>query len=149
MSDQVRYRERMFPSIGATAALSALIASLVFAIWAALGFVIASSFAFVTTLLGALWWIGAIHRVEVTSDWIRVNGSALQLSYISDVTTLDKDAWKVERGINFDPSAFHAHRFWHTSGIKFTLQDERDPHGSWLIASKNAKALATALTRKN
>lgn len=147
MSDHVRYSERILPSLGATAALAALIFSMAFSIWAALGLIIATSFASIATFLGALWWMSAIHRVEVSSDWIRVNEATLQLSYINDVISLDSDAWKLECGINFDPNAFHAHRFWNTSGVKFTLRDQRDPHTSWVIASKDPKALARAIAR--
>lgn len=145
VSKELRYSERIFPSLGATLSLAALISSMTFAIWAALGLVIASSFAATATLFALLWWIRAIHTIEVSHDWLRVNDAKVTLQHLGELKVLTPNEWKCERGVNFDPGAYHAHRFWNKTGLKIQLRDERDPHNAWVIASKNPETLAKFL----
>lgn len=147
MSQQLRYSERIAPSLGATLSLIALIASITFAIWVALGLVIAVSLALMATIFAGVWWVRSIHNIELGHLWLRVNDAKVQTQYLGEIEILERSEWKSECGINFDPMAFHAHRFWHRTGLKAGLLDGRDPHTAWVIATKNPVALAKALKK--
>ena len=147
MSQELRYSERILPSLGATLSLIALIASITFAIWVALGLVIAVSLALMATLFAGVWWVRSIQDIELGHLWLRVNDAKVQTQYLGEIEILERSKWKSECGINFDPMAFHAHRFWHRTGLKARLLDNRDPHNAWVIATKNPVALAKALKK--
>jgi hypothetical protein len=147
VSKPLRYSERIFPSLGATSSLLALIASVTFAIWAALGLLIASSFAAIAISFSGIWWFGAIQRIDLGREWLQVNDARVQTQHLGSIEILEPTAWKNECGINFDPTAYHAHRFWDRTGLKVELRDSRDPHTAWVIASRNPSGFAEALTR--
>lgn len=147
MSRALRYSERIFPSLGATLSLVALIASVTFAIWAALGLLIASSFTTAAIFFAGLWWFRAIQNIEVSQESLQVNDAQVATEHLGDIKILERSAWKRECGIDFDPAAYHAHRFWDRTGLRVELRDSRDPHTAWVIASKNPSALAQALAK--
>ena len=144
-STGMEFRERIYPSLGVTFALLALALATSFAIWAALETIIAIAFALVATLLASIWWVGAIHRIELDGDWLRVNDARIEVKHLLNPVFLEGEQWRQRLGANFDPALFHAHRFWMRSGVEVLLQDERDPHGGWLIGSRDGERLVRAL----
>ena len=52
---------------------------------------------------------------------------------------------KHERGPGLNPRAFLAIRFWIKGGIKVTLNDARDPTPYWLVSTKKAEEIKSAL----
>lgn len=141
----MEYRERIFPSIGATASLLSLVLASAFAIWAALDIVIATTFFVLGCILIALWWRGATHRISVKDGWLHLNEARIELRYISAVTPLNEDQWQLRRGVNFNPAFFHAHKFWMKRGVELTLIDDRDPHPGWLLGSNKPTEFASAI----
>jgi Zn-dependent protease with chaperone function len=141
----VEYRERIFPSIGATSSLLALVIASSFAIWAALDLMIALSFFIIGCILIALWWRSAIHQIALMEGWLKVNEARIELRHIASVTPLDEEQWRRRRGVDFNPALFHAHKFWMRRGVEITLDDARDPHPGWLVGSKKPIELANSL----
>lgn len=145
-STGMRFRERIYPSLGVTFALIALVFATSFAIWAALETIVALSFALIATLLASIWWIGAIQKIDFDGVWLRVNDARIEVRYLNQPVALDNEEWRRRRGSQFDPALFHAHRFWMRSGVEISVNDERDPHPGWLIGSKRAKELAQLIS---
>lgn len=144
-STGMEFRERIYPSLGVTFALLALALATSFAIWAALETIIAIAFALVATLLASIWWVSAIHRIELDGDWLRVNDARIEVKHLLNPVFLEGEQWRQRLGANFDPALFHAHRFWMRGGVEVLLQDERDPHRGWLIGSRDGERLVRAL----
>lgn len=146
-STGMEFRERIYPSIGVTFALLALVLSTSFAIWAALETIIAIAFAFVASLVAATWWVGAIHRIEFDGRSLQVNHARIGVEHLVDPVILEGERWRRRLGAEFDPALFHAHRFWMRSGVEVTLIDPRDPHTGWLIGSREGERLSKALAQ--
>jgi hypothetical protein len=144
-STGMEFRERIYPSLGVTFALLALVLATSFAIWAALETIIAIAFALVATVLASIWWVGAIHKIEFDGDWLRVNHARIEVKHLFTPVFLDGQQWRQRLGADFDPALFHAHRFWMRSGVEVSLRDERDPHRGWLIGSREGRRLVSAL----
>lgn len=142
----MKFSERILPSFGVSLATTALVLATSFAIWAALDTTVAVSYALVASTLSLLWWRSSIHRVTFDGKVLRVNDAQLEVRHISSCLALDPQQWKVRRGPNFDPALFHAHKFWHHSGIELALNDARDPHPGWLIGSKDPARLSEVIT---
>ena len=144
-STGMEFRERIYPTLGVTFALLALVLATSFAIWAALETIIAIAFALVASLLASIWWVGAIHKIELDGDLLRVNDARIKVGHLANLQLLQGEEWRRRLGADFDPALFHAHRFWMRSGVEVSLEDERDPHTGWLIGSKEGERLVKAL----
>lgn len=140
------FYERIFPSLGATSALLALIGAMAFAIWAALGSTIALAFALIGLALIAIWFQSAIHLVTCDGKKLRVNEAEIELYLVGDINSLQKNEWRERIGANFNPTAFHAHRFWMKSGVAISIRDSKDPHPEWIIGTNQPDQLKAALT---
>ena len=140
------FYERIFPSFGATSALLAFVGAMAFAIWAALGLTIALAFALIGLALLAIWFRSAIHVVTLDGKKLRVNEAEIQLHFVSDVDLLEENEWRRRIGEDFNPSAFHAHRFWMKSGVAISIRDSKDPHPEWIIGTNQPDQLKAALT---
>jgi hypothetical protein len=142
------YRERIFPTVGVTSALFALVLSTSFAVWAALETVAAVSFASLATLFAILWWRSAIHRVIFDGTLLSVNDAKIEIKFIARISALDEKSWQRSRGVDFDPDFFHFHRFWMKKGVTIEITDSRDPHTGWLVGSKNPEELAKVIAAR-
>jgi hypothetical protein len=141
----LNYRERIFPSLGATASFSALILALAFSVWAALG-VMAALIPTVPALIALLfWWRNAIHEISWDGALLKVNQAKIEASYFSRVEVLENEQWRLQIGREFDPAAFNSYRFWMKSGLRLTINDPRDPHRIWIIGSRNPIKLAALI----
>jgi hypothetical protein len=136
------YRERIFPSIGASASLIALIFALAFSIWAALG-VIAALIPVLPALIAFfIWWRNAIHEISWDGSTLRVNHARIEAKYFSGVEVLETNQWRLQIGREFDPAAFNSYKFWMKSGLRLIINDPRDRHRVWIIGSANPNKLA-------
>lgn len=142
------YRERINPTLGVTVALIALIVSTSFAVWAALETVAAASFASLGTLFAILWWRSAIHRIRFDGTYLTVNDAKINIEFIVGIDALDEKLWQQRRGIDFDPSFFHFHRFWMKKGVAITIADSRDPYNGWLVGSHHPEEFAKVLAAR-
>lgn len=92
-----------------------------------------------------LWLISRL-EISVAEGWLRVGSAKLELSYIDSVVILDEQAMRRERGINLDPRAYLAIRFWVKGGVKIILKDPRDSTPYWLVSSKKNAEIARAIS---
>lgn len=146
MSDDGKeFVERIHPSMGVTLSLLALDLAMTFALWVALSELAALLFLILLLAFSMLWWQSATLKTSLDSQFLYVNEARIERRFLGDAVPLVKEEWGKRRGIDFDPRAFHAHKFWMRSGVEVLLKDPRDPHPKWLIGSKRANELAALL----
>jgi len=71
-----------------------------------------------------------------------VGSAKIEMKFIQSAKALDKVEFSKQNGVNADPAAFSATRFWVKTGVKIKLKDKSDPTPYWLVSTKKAKALA-------
>lgn len=141
------FREVMRPPLWLLAFIYFMFLSLVIAIWAALGnFSALLSFIILTITLGVIA-VMAKGEVRVKDDELVIGKAHIKLKYLKDVQTLDKDQMRLLRTRDADPAAFLAIKFWISTGVKITLDDERDPTPYWLVSCRKSKELKSTLYR--
>jgi hypothetical protein len=119
--------------------------SLVVAIWAALD----NRSAFIALILATVALItiarSARSEIVVTENELRVGRAHIELKYLSKVEQIDTQQMRLLRTRDADPAAYLAITFWISTGVKITLQDDRDPTPYWLVSCKNSKELTSTL----
>jgi len=122
-----------------------LAASLSLAVEAALG----NRAAIVISVIQALLLIWASFttplRIEVSDEKIRVGRAVIERRFIAAVRELDSKEMALTRGRDADPRCWMALRFWVGTGVKIEINDRKDPTPYWLVSTKKAAAVATAL----
>ena len=123
-----------------------MLLSLVVAIWAAFDNNAAiNAFAISLALQGAIvHWMTS--TIEVTEGELRIKRAHIPLKYLGGIDVISKEKFGFERTRGADPAAYFAITFWISQGIKVAVKDDRDPTPYWLISTKRATELATALT---
>jgi hypothetical protein len=98
-------------------------------------------------IFAVLWWTSPI--VTVSSTGIMAGSATLPILSIGEVSILDAEAVKLARDGRHpqaDARAFTLIRPWTGStGVLLGLNDEVDPHPSWVLSSRNPIALAAAI----
>ena len=122
-----------------------LAASLAFAFWAAIGLsaAIGIAIALVALLLAADY--ASTLNIRVTNEWLYVGKAKIERKFIAVVAALNSEQTRVARGPELDPAAFLALRFWIKTGVKITIQDDRDPTPYWLVSSKKSAEFTRSL----
>ncbi len=119
--------------------------SLVVAIWAALD----NRSALIAWILATVALIAiarsARSEIEVTEKELRIGRAHIELIYLSKVEQIDTQQMRLLRTRDADPAAYLAITFWISTGVKITLQDDRDPTPYWLVSCKNSKELTSTL----
>jgi len=139
------FREVIRPPLWLLAFIYFMFLSLVIAVWAALGNLSAliTLIALTLSLIGIA--ISAKSEICITQDEFSVDKAHINRAYLAEVEVLDRDAMRLLRTRDADPAAFLAIKFWVSTGVKITLQDQRDPTPYWLISSRKAKELKSTL----
>lgn len=118
--------------------------SLALAVWGAFDFTAAAIVLGALTLIMPIIWHN--FRMVITVDTeLRIDRAHIELRYLKDPTVLDSDSYRKLRTIESDARSFHATRPWLKSGVKVSVNDERDETSYWLIGTKNAAGLQEAL----
>lgn len=118
--------------------------SLALAVWGAFDFTAAAIVLGALTLIMPIIWRN--FRMVITVDTeLRIDRAHIELRYLKDPTVLDSDSYRKLRTIESDARSFHATRPWLKSGVKVSVNDERDETSYWLIGTKNAAGLQEAL----
>lgn len=143
----MRFREVIRPPFWLLAFIYFMFLSLVIAVWAALGNFSALISLIVLTV--ALVAIALRSRSEVLVDEneLFAGGAHIELKYLGEVQTLSRDQMRLLRTRDADPAAFLAIKFWISTGVKVTLNDQRDPTPYWLISCKKMEELTRTLYR--
>ncbi|CAN2207638.1 Protein of unknown function DUF3093 [Candidatus Nanopelagicaceae bacterium] len=137
----------MRPPLWLLAFIYFMFLSLVIAVWAALG-----NFSALVSLLlltAALFLIAIRSKSEVlvSGGELKAGGAHINVKYLGEVETLSQDQMRLLRTRDADPAAFLAIKFWVSTGVKITLNDQRDPTPYWLISCKKMDELKNTLCR--
>lgn len=143
----MRFREVIRLPFWLLAFIYFMFLSLVIAVWAALGNFSALISLIVLTV--ALVAIALRSRSEVLVDEneLFAGGAHIELKYLGEVQTLSRDQMRLLRTRDADPAAFLAIKFWISTGVKVTLNDQRDPTPYWLISCRKMEELTRTLYR--
>lgn len=141
------FQEVIRPPLWLLAFIYFMFLSLVIAIWAALGNFSALLAFIILTLALAFIALSAKGEVRVENDELKIGKAHLAIKFIDEVQLLDKDQMRLLRTRDADPAAFLAIKFWVATGVKITLNDERDPTPYWLISCKKNKELKSTLCK--
>ena len=143
----MQFREVIRPPLWLLAFIYFMFLSLVIAVWAALG-----NFSALVSLLlltAALFLIAIRSKSEVlvSGGELKAGGAHIDVKYLGDIETLSRDQMRLLRTRDADPAAFLAIKFWVSTGVKITLNDQRDPTPYWLISCRKMDELKNTLCR--
>ena len=142
---EVIFKEVIRPPLWLLAFIYFMFLSLVVAIWAALD----NRSAFIALILATVALItiarSARSEIVVTENELRVGRAHIELKYLSKVEQIDTQQMRLLRTRDADPAAYLAITFWISTGVKITLQDDRDPTPYWLVSCKKSKELTSTL----
>lgn len=144
---EVIFKEVIRPPLWLLGFIYFMFLSLVVAIWAALdnrSALIAWIFSTLAILAIAR---AARSTIEVTDKELIVGRAHIDLRYISKIEELNTQQMRLLRTRDADPASYLAITFWISTGVKITLQDDRDPTPYWLISCKKSKELTSTLYR--
>ena len=144
---EVIFKEVIRPPLWLLGFIYFMFLSLVVAIWAALdnrSALIAWIFSTLAILTIAR---AARTTIEVTDKELIVGRAHIDLRYISKIEELDTQQMRLLRTRDADPASYLAITFWISTGVKITLQDDRDPTPYWLVSCKKSKELTSTLYR--
>ncbi len=141
----MQFREVIRPPIWLLAFIYFMFLSLVIAVWAALG-----NFSAMVSFIGltiALFIIAIRSKTEVivNENELLAGGAHIELKYLGDIEILSRDQMRLLRTRDADPAAFLAIKFWITTGVKITLNDQRDSTPYWLISCRKMDELKRTL----
>jgi len=86
-------------------------------------------------------------RIEVSNKKVCVGRAEIEREFITAVHDLDSRQMALTRGRDADPRCWMALRFWVGTGVKIEISDPKDPTPYWLVSTKKAAAVATALLK--
>jgi hypothetical protein len=143
----MQFREVIRPPLWLLAFIYFMFLSLVIAVWAALG-----NFSAMVSFIGltiALFIIAIRSKTEVivNENELLAGGAHIELKYLGDIEILSRDQMRLLRTRDADPAAFLAIKFWITTGVKITLNDQRDSTPYWLISCRKMDELKRTLCR--
>jgi hypothetical protein len=144
---EVIFKEVIRPPLWLLGFIYFMFLSLVVAIWAALdnrSALIAWVFSTLAILAIAR---AARSTIEVSDKELIVGRAHIDLRYISKIEELNTQQMRLLRTRDADPASYLAITFWISTGVKITLQDDRDPTPYWLVSCKKSKELTSTLYR--
>ena len=143
----MQFREVIRPPFWLLAFIYFMFLSLVIAFWAALGNQSALISFISLTLLLIVIAVKSNSEVLVAGGELIVGGAHIDLKYLGEVKSLNRDEMRLLRTRDADPAAFLAIKFWVSTGVKVTLLDQRDPTPYWLVSCKKMEELKSTLCR--
>ncbi|HSX69162.1 DUF3093 domain-containing protein [Nocardioides sp.] len=84
-------------------------------------------------------------RVEVVDGQLRAGRAHLPLTYVGEVTPLDKEQTRLLAGRDANARAHLAMRPYVKRSVRVEITDPADPTPYWLISTRRPKQLAAAL----
>jgi len=144
----MQFREVMRPPLWLLAFIYFMFLSLIVAVWAALG---TGSAIFAGVILTFLLLVIAVMgrgEILVDEEELRIQDAHINRRFIGDVKVLNAAEMKLIRTRDANPAAYLAIKFWVTTGVKITLNDQRDPTPYWLVSCKKAEELKNTLCKQ-
>jgi hypothetical protein len=145
MSAKPTFREVIRPPFWLIAFIYFLLFSFVIAIWAAFDTAAGVNASLIAIVLGLVAIKAATKTILVGDGELRIGRAHIPLRYCGSVEVISKKEFLRARTRDADPAAFFALTFWISEGIKVEITDERDPTPYWLISTKRAEDLKSAL----
>jgi hypothetical protein len=142
------YRERLSVPIRWWAQGTMLVASL----WLAVIVAVPGPFAWGVTLvalalMATLFLTYGSAVVAVRDGWFHAGRAKVELRYVGEVVSLDRDATRLAAGREADARAYLLLRPYRHRAVRVALTDPADPTPYWLVSTRRPDALAAALTR--
>ncbi|CAB4529741.1 MAG: DUF3093 family protein [Actinobacteria bacterium] len=139
------FHESMRAPIWVIAFLFFLMGSLSLAVWAAVGNLPTLLLSLIELLIIASYVRATTLEITVTKGWFLVGPAAIERAFVHRFEILDAPTMRRARGVELDPAAYLAIRYWVPTGIKAAIRDPKDPTPYWLVSSKRADELAKIL----
>lgn len=139
------YRERLWPSpwVFLTTALVIPASLLVFLPISPIAGVAVAVLLY-TAVVGVL--LATTPTIEVTADELRAGRARLPRAVVASVEAHHGADATAQRGVHLDARAWLLVRGWLPDLVRVDLTDPDDPTPYWLVSTRNADALASALT---
>jgi hypothetical protein len=139
------FREVIRPPLWVLGFIYFMFLSLVIAIWAALD----NRSALISWIAATLGIIAiAIRwRTQITIDEheLRIGRAHIELKFLKEASALSSEEMRRMRTRDANPAAFLALAFWIPTGVKITLNDDRDSVPYWLISVRKSEELTNTL----
>jgi Protein of unknown function (DUF3093) len=143
----MQFREVIRPPLWLLAFIYFMFLSLVIAFWAALGNQSALLSFIALTVLLIFIAVKSKSEILVADGQLMAGGAHIDLKYLGEVKSLNRDEMRLLRTRDADPAAFLAIKFWISTGAKITLNDQRDPTPYWLVSCRKMEELKNTLCR--
>ena len=143
----MQFREVIRPPLWLLAFIYFMFLSLVIAFWAALGNQSALLSFIALTVLLIFIAVKSKSEILVADGQLMAGGAHIDLKYLGEVQSLNRDEMRLLRTRDADPAAFLAIKFWISTGVKITLNDQRDPTPYWLVSCRKMEELKNTLCR--
>ena len=141
------FREVIRPPLWVLAFIYFMFLSLVIAIWASLD----NRSALISWIAATLGIIAIAIRwrtqITVDENELRVGRAHIELKYLKEASALSSEEMRRMRTRDADPAAFLALAFWIPTGVKITLNDDRDSVPYWLISVRKSEELTSTLCK--
>jgi len=87
-------------------------------------------------------------RVRVVDDVLHVPGARIPLSFVGEVTPLDREGVRQVLGPLAEPRAFVTTRPWLAQAVRLQVQDLEDDTPYWLVGTRDPVRLAQVLASR-
>lgn len=102
----------------------------------------------IAALVAAAFLRFGAFRVEVADGELRAGAAHLPLTYVGEVTPLDKEQTRFLAGRDADARAHLAMRPYVKRSVRVEITDPVDPTPYWLISTRRPRQLAAALAER-
>jgi hypothetical protein len=147
MGSKAIYKEVIRPPLWLIAFMYFMLFSLVLAIWAAFNDAIAINAFAISVVLGIVAIYFSSKEILIDQSELRVGKAHIPIIYLGEMEIVGKKDFGNARTRGADPAAFFALTFWVSEGVKIEITDQRDPTPYWLISTRKAQQLLTALKK--
>lgn len=142
--DKTLFKEVIHPPLTVIAFIFFMYFSFALAVWGAFDFTAAAVTMAILTLTVPLIW--RKFRMVITVDnELRIDRAHIDLKFVQLAKVVDANEYRKLRTVNSDARSFHATRWWLKSGVQVFINDPRDKTTYWLVGSKKAAGLFSAL----
>lgn len=96
-------------------------------------------------LLAVLLRTYGSRKIVVTDTWLHAGRARIERRHLGAVVPLDPEQMRAAAGRDASARAYLLLRPYIATGVRVDIEDPQDPTPYWLLSSRRAAALATAL----
>lgn len=146
MNDNVTFRESLRVPVRWWVQGTLLIGSF----WLAMVVAVPEVLTWTVTALAQLLLVLLLHaygskRIVVTDTWLYAGRARIERKYLGSIALLDREQMRAAAGRDASARAYLLLRPYIATGVRVGVEDERDSTPYWLLSSRRAADLATAL----